>query len=85
MMNLTGIHFALGLVVAWGGQAGQGQQSEADRKAVAELRAKAERSDVRAQVQLGDACLLGKLGLVTNASEAVGWYPGQRGSSRHRT
>ncbi len=49
------------------------QQSEADRKLLNELRAKAENGDAPSQYRLGRAFALGNLGLATNYMEAVKW------------
>jgi TPR repeat protein len=49
------------------------QQSAADRQALAELRAKAEKGDAQSQFDLGAAFSLGKFGLATNYMEAASW------------
>ena len=50
------------------------QQSEADRQALAQLRARAERGDAESQFELGTVFSLGKLGVPTNYVEAVKWF-----------
>ena len=50
------------------------QQTEADRKLLAEVRAQAEKSDAQFQFELGAAFYFGNLGLAKNAVEAVNWY-----------
>src|ERR1035438_5882856 len=50
------------------------QQSEADRKLLADVRAKAEKGDAQSQNVLGSALYLGGLGLVKDETEAVKWY-----------
>jgi TPR repeat protein len=51
-----------------------GQQSEADGKALADIRAKAEKGDVQSQFQLGRAFDTGGLGVAKDYTEAVKWY-----------
>src|SRR6266705_621851 len=50
------------------------QQSEADRKLLADIRAKAEKGDAQSQAQLGEAFGFGILGLAKDEVEAVKWY-----------
>ena len=50
------------------------QPSPADRVALAELRARAEKGDARAQSKLGEVFLFGKLGATINEAEAVKWF-----------
>src|ERR1039457_4097199 len=50
------------------------QQSEADRKLLADIRAKAEKSDAQSQNVLGSALCLGGLGVVKDEADAVKWY-----------
>ena len=50
------------------------QQSEADRQAMAQLRAEAEKGEAEAQFLLGEAYYVGKFGLATNHVEAVKWF-----------
>ena len=50
------------------------QQSEADRKLLADLRTKAEKGDAESQFALGSAFYLGTLGLAKDEAEAVKWY-----------
>jgi TPR repeat protein len=52
----------------------QAQQSEADRQALAQLRAQAARGDAQAQSELGKAFWLGSLGVATNYVEAAKWF-----------
>ena len=52
----------------------QAQQSEADRQALAQLRAQAARGDAQAQSELGKAFWLGSLGVATNYVEAAKWW-----------
>jgi len=50
------------------------QQSEADRKLLADIRAKAEKGDVQSQFELGAALHFGNLGVAKEDVEAVKWY-----------
>ena len=50
------------------------QQSEFDRKLLADLRTKAESGDAHSQYELGNACVLGRLGAARDEVEAVNWY-----------
>jgi TPR repeat protein len=50
------------------------QQSEADRKMLADVRAKAEKGDAQSQYDLGRAFDKGSLGVVKNEAEAVKWW-----------
>ena len=50
------------------------QQSEADRKWLAEVRAKAEKGDAHSQYELGDLFYLGNCGVAQSYEEAVKWY-----------
>jgi len=50
------------------------QPSEADRKMLADLRAKAKEGDAPSQYELGRAFALGQHGLATNYAEAVKWF-----------
>ena len=50
------------------------QQSEADRKLLADLRAKAEKGDAKSQYKLGCAFSLGDFGVAKDKVEAVKWY-----------
>ncbi|HEU0008184.1 MAG TPA: tetratricopeptide repeat-containing serine protease family protein [Verrucomicrobiae bacterium] len=50
------------------------QQSEADRKLLAEIRARAEKGDALAQAALGEAFLKGAFGVVKEDVEAVKWF-----------
>jgi uncharacterized protein len=50
------------------------QQNEADRKLVAEIRARAEMGDAKSQERLGAAFFLGKGGLTKDEVEAVKWF-----------
>ena len=49
------------------------QQSEADRKLLAEVRAKAEKGDAQSQCVLGEAFATGRLGMAKDEVEAVKW------------
>src|SRR6266568_4916307 len=49
------------------------QQTDADRKLLAEIRTTAEKGDAQAQVALGEAFLRGDLGVAKDAVEAVKW------------
>lgn len=51
------------------------QQSEADGKLLAEIRAKAEKGDAQTQCELGTVFTFGKLGVAKDEVEAVKWYP----------
>jgi uncharacterized protein len=50
------------------------QQSEADSKLLADLRAKAEKGDAESQNKLGRTFFSGTLGVETNYAEAVQWF-----------
>ena len=50
------------------------QQSEADRKLLADIRAKAEKGDAQSQYELGCAFSLGSLGVAKDEVEAVKWF-----------
>src|ERR1039457_2797619 len=50
------------------------QQSEADRKLLADVRAKAEKGDAQSQYELGVALSFGALGVAKDAVAAVSWY-----------
>jgi TPR repeat protein len=50
------------------------QQSEADRKLLADVRAKAEKGDAQSQFVLGGTFYWGNLGVTRNYVEAVKWY-----------
>ncbi|HOH39553.1 MAG TPA: tetratricopeptide repeat-containing serine protease family protein [Verrucomicrobiota bacterium] len=50
------------------------QQSEADRKWLAEVRAKAEKGDAHSQCELGRAFAFGNRGVTQDEVEAVEWY-----------
>lgn len=50
------------------------QQSEADRKLLADIRAKAEKGDAEAQYALGVAFNFGTLGVTEDYAEAVKWF-----------
>ena len=50
------------------------QQSEADRKLLAQLRAVAERGDAQSQFELGCAFFSGSLGVAKDEAEAVKWF-----------
>ena len=50
------------------------QQTDADRQALAQLRAKAETGDAQSQFELGEAFYLGKFDVATNYVEAVKWF-----------
>ena len=50
------------------------QQSEADRKLLADIRAKAERGDAQSQYELGQAFVFGDLGVAMDEVEAVKWF-----------
>jgi TPR repeat protein len=50
------------------------QQSEADRKLLAEIRAKAEKGDAQFQYELGHTFCVGRLGVAKDEVEAVKWY-----------
>src|SRR5258708_118816 len=50
------------------------QQSEADRKLLAEIRALAEKGDAPSQVSLGVVFFHGNLGVAKDEVEAVKWY-----------
>jgi len=50
------------------------QQGEADRQALAQLRAKAETGDAHAQCELGTVFSLGRYGAATNYVEAIKWF-----------
>ena len=73
-MNLKRLVLGVGLGLVLAGQPLHAQQSEADRQALAQLRAQAERGDAQAQFELGAAFSLGKFGVATNYVEAVKWW-----------
>ena len=50
------------------------QQSEADRKLLADIRVKAEKGDAQSQCELADTFACGRLGVATNYVEAVRWF-----------
>ena len=50
------------------------QQSEADRKLLADVRAKAEKGDAQSQYELGAAFVIGSLGVAKDEAEAVEWF-----------
>src|SRR5438876_692798 len=50
------------------------QQSDADRKLLADIRAKAENGDAQSQFDLGQAFFFGDLGVAKDDAEAVKWY-----------
>ena len=50
------------------------QQSEADRKLLAEFRARAEKGDAEFQCGLGEAFSFGLYGVAKDEVEAVKWY-----------
>ena len=50
------------------------QQSEADRKMLAEIRAQAEKGDAQSQSELGNTFYLGSLGVEKDAVEAAKWF-----------
>src|ERR1035441_4175751 len=50
------------------------QQSEADRKLLADVRAKAEKGDAPSQYELGCAFSFGNLGVAKDQVEAVNWF-----------
>ena len=50
------------------------QQSEADRRLLADIRAKAEMGDAQSQYELGKAFYGGSLGVVKDEAEAMKWY-----------
>jgi hypothetical protein len=49
------------------------QQHEADRQALGQLRAEAEKGEAHSQFQIGLAFYLGRFGLATNYMEAAKW------------
>ena len=71
VMNLSRLLFGVGLGLVLAGQPLHAQQSEADRQAMAQLRANAEKGDAAAQCELGLA-YRGK-GLPKDLPEAVKW------------
>ena len=50
------------------------QQSDADRKLLADIRAKAEKGDAQSQCELGEVFDLSRLGMAKDDAEAVKWY-----------
>ena len=50
------------------------QQSEADRKLLADVRAKAEKGDAQSQFELGEVFYFGVLGVAEDEAEAVKWF-----------
>ena len=72
-MKLNRLLFEIGLALVLPGQALHAQQSDADRQALAQLRAEAEKGGAQSQFQMGLAFFLGQFGLATNYLEAVNW------------
>ena len=72
-MKLNRLLFGIGLALVMPGQALHAQQSDADRQALAQLRAEAEKGGAQSQFQMGLAFFLGQFGLATNPVEAVKW------------
>ena len=72
-MKLNRLLFEIGLALVLPGQALHAQQSDADRQALAQLRAEAEKGGAHSQFQMGLAFYLGQFGLATNYMEAVNW------------
>ena len=72
-MKLNRLLFEIGLALVLPGQALHAQQSDADRQALAQLRAEAEKGGAQSQFQMGLAFFLGQFGLATNPVEAVKW------------
>jgi TPR repeat protein len=73
VMNLNRLLFGIGLALVLPGQALHAQQSDADRQALAQLRAEAEKGDAQSQFEMGKTFSLGKFGVATNYMEAVKW------------
>jgi TPR repeat protein len=73
VMNLSRLLFGVGLGLVLAGQPLHARQSEADRQALAQLRAKAEDGDAQSQFELGAAFSLGKFGVAQDYVEAVRW------------
>jgi hypothetical protein len=67
---ILGLILALPLLVS---QTGFAQQSDADGKKLAEIRAKAEKGDAKAQWELGKAFSNGEFGLEKDQQEAFKW------------
>ena len=72
-MNLKALLFGLGLALVLADQTPCAQQSEADDKRLAELHAKAETGDAKAQYELGKCYDFGQ-GVKKDETEAVKWF-----------
>src|ERR1017187_10160622 len=73
-MNLKVWLSAFGFALVLAGQTLLAQQNEADRKLLADIRAKAAQGDARSQCELGAAFAWGSLGVAKDHAEAVKWY-----------
>jgi TPR repeat protein len=73
-MNLKEWLCGFGLVLALAGQILNAQPSEADRKLLADIRAKSEKGDALSQLQLGRAFFYGNLGVAKDEATGVKWY-----------
>ena len=71
--NFAGITFFLGLALFSIGQTLHGQQNETDAKQLADIRAKAEKGEAKAQFKLGMTLFAGDLGATSDDKEAVKW------------
>ena len=73
-MNTHRLRWFLFFLLASAAFQSPAQQSEEDRKTVADLRAKAEKGDTAAQWVLGETFRIGALGVATDHAEALRWY-----------
>jgi TPR repeat protein len=73
-MTANRVKWFLLLSVIGAGFQSPAQQSEADRKLLADIRATAESGDAQSQLQLGHAFRFGRLGVAKDGEEAVKWY-----------
>jgi len=76
--NVTGCIFSrfilgFGLALTLAGQTLYAQQSDTDGQKLAEIQAKAEKGDAKAQLELGNAFSSGGFGLEKNQQEALKW------------
>ena len=72
-MNLKEWLCGLGLVLVLTGQSLHSQQSEVDRKLLADIRAKAEKGDAQSQFELSKVFFWGDLGVAKDEAEAAKW------------
>ena len=71
--QITAIASFLGCALLFVGQTLHGQQNETDTKQLADIRAKAQKGEAKAQFKLGMTLFAGDLGATPNDIEAVKW------------